>query len=152
MCLIARYNYSSLRLIFLKCITLKVFNYPKQVIPVWITFHLKTPTWKLPEITCWPACACSINCHSFHYINVSLVYRYIMDNILMFTWHNTWLKLQSVTFAFFVAISVWKPGIAVSCGIIFRAWGCDPVFRHGSGADESNVLRWMCSLRRMCCC
>ncbi len=29
-------------------------------------------------------------------------------------------------FCLFVAISVWKPGIAVSCGIIFRAWGCAP--------------------------
>ncbi len=41
------------------------------------------------------------------------------------------------------------PGIAVSCGIIFRAWGCDPVFRHGSSADESNVLRWMCSCQSL---
>ncbi len=78
----ARFNYSSLRLIFLKCITLKVFNYPKQVIPVWITFHLKTPTWeKLPEMICWPAWAFF---HSFHYIRVSLVYRYKMDNSFMF--------------------------------------------------------------------
>ncbi len=31
-------------------------------------------------------------------------------------------------FLLFVAISVWKPGIAALCGIIFRVWGCDPVF------------------------
>ncbi len=54
----------------------------------------------------------------------------------------------------FVALYVWKPGIAVSCGIIVRARGCDPVFRQGSSADESNVLRWMCccqSLHRCGC-
>ncbi len=28
-------------------------------------------------------------------------------------------------FCLFVAISVWKPGIAAFCGIIFRAWGCE---------------------------
>ncbi len=27
-------------------------------------------------------------------------------------------------FCLFVAISVWKPGIAALCGIIFRAWDC----------------------------
>ncbi len=52
-------------------------------------------------------------------------------------------------FCLFVVISVWKPGIAVSCGIIFRAWGCDPVFRHGSSADESIVLRWTCSCQSL---
>ncbi len=44
-------------------------------------------------------------------------------------------------FCLFVSISVWRPGIAAACGIIFRVW---VVLRHGSGADESNVLRWMC--------
>ncbi len=52
-------------------------------------------------------------------------------------------------FYLFVAIYVWKPGIAVYCGNIFRARGCDPVFRHGSSADESNVLRWMCSCQSL---
>ncbi len=54
------------------------------------------------------------------------------------------IKAAVRNFCLFVAISVWKPGIAVSCRIIFRAWGCDPVFRHGSSADESKVLRSMC--------
>ncbi len=31
-------------------------------------------------------------------------------------------------FCFFVGVSVWKPGIAVLCGIIFLAW---VVLRHG---------------------
>ncbi len=54
---------------------------------------------------------------------------------------NCNLKLQSVKFCLFVAISVWKPGIADFCGIILIAW---VVSWHGSSADESNVLRWMC--------
>ncbi len=52
-------------------------------------------------------------------------------------------------FYLFVALNVWKPGIAVSCGIIFRARGCDPVFRHSSSADESNVWRWMCGCQSL---
>ncbi len=41
-------------------------------------------------------------------------------------------------FCFFVAISVWKPGIAAQCGIIFLAWGCV------SARMNLNVLRSMC--------
>ncbi len=43
-------------------------------------------------------------------------------------------------FYLFVAIYVWKPGIAVSCGIIFRAWGCDPVF--GTAPARMNLMVW----------
>ncbi len=38
-------------------------------------------------------------------------------------------------FYLFVAISVRKPGTAALSGIIFSAWGCDPVFRQGSSED-----------------
>ncbi len=62
---------------------------------------------------------------------------------------NSLFKAAVCNFYLFVALYVWKPGIAVSCGIIFRARGCDPVFRHGSSADESNVLRWMCSCQSL---
>ncbi len=46
-----------------------------------------------------------------------------------------YIKAAVRNFCLFVALYVWKPGIAVSCGIIFRARGCDPVLRHGSSAD-----------------
>ncbi len=52
------------------------------------------------------------------------------------------IKAAVRKFCLFVAISVWKPGIAVTCRIIFIAW---VLLRHGSSADESSVLRWMCS-------
>ncbi len=55
--------------------------------------------------------------------------------------HILILKAAVRKFCLFVAISVWKPGIAVSCGIILFAWA---VFWHSFSADESNVLRWMC--------
>ncbi len=62
------------------------------------------------------------------------------------------LKAAVRKFCFFVAISVWKPGIAVTCWIISLTWGF--VSRHGSSVDESNVLRSMCgsqSLHRCGC-
>ncbi len=34
------------------------------------------------------------------------------------------LKAAVRKFCLFVAIYVWKPGIAVTCGIILLAWGC----------------------------
>ncbi len=52
-----------------------------------------------------------------------------------------YIKAAVCKFCLFVAISVWKPGIAAACGIILLAW---VVLRHGFSADESNVLRWMC--------
>ncbi len=65
---------------------------------------------------------------------------------------NILFKAAVCNFDLFVAIYVWKPGIAVSCRIIFRARGCDPVFRHGSSTNESNVLRWMCSCQSLHWC
>ncbi len=47
------------------------------------------------------------------------------------------LKAAVRKYCFFVALLVWKPGIAVTCGIIFIAW---VVLWHGSSADESNVF------------
>ncbi len=51
------------------------------------------------------------------------------------------IKAAARKFCLFVTISVWKPGIAV-----FAELSClrGVVSRHGSSADESNVLRWMC--------
>ncbi len=43
-------------------------------------------------------------------------------------------------FCLFVAISVWKPAIAVICGIIIFT---RVMHRHGSSADESNVLSYV---------
>ncbi len=63
----------------------------------------------------------------------------IKQKILLF---KNKFKAAVRKFCLFVAISVWKPGIAPVCGIILLAWA---VLWHGSSADESNVLRWMCS-------
>ncbi len=51
------------------------------------------------------------------------------------------LKAAVRKFCLFVAISVWKPGIQL-CAELSSVRGV--VFRHGSCADESNVLRSMC--------
>ncbi len=50
------------------------------------------------------------------------------------------LKAAVRKFCLFVAIYVWKPGIAAVCGIIFRAWGCDPVF--GTAPAWMNLMFW----------
>lgn len=62
---------------------------------------------------------------------------YVFIYWMTFFFFRKYLKLQSVSFAIFVTISVFKPAVAVICGIIFIAW---VVHRHGSSMDESNVL------------
>ncbi len=52
------------------------------------------------------------------------------------------VKAAVCKFCLFVAISVWKPGIAAFLELSSVR---GVVSRHGSSADESNVLRWMCS-------
>lgn len=68
---------------------------------------------------------------------------FIFDHYLdycksVFTKTNLSLRLQAALrkFCLFVAISVWKPGIAAIRAVIFLAW---VVNWHGSSADECNV-------------
>ncbi len=96
-------------------------------------FYLFTKCWRKVNTSEAFAKLLPSSCHHFIHTKLSIILSAII------------LKAVVRKFCLFVALYVWKPGIAVSCRIIFRAWGCDPLFRHGSSMDESSVLRWMCS-------
>ncbi len=48
-----------------------------------------------------------------------------------------YLKQPFRKFCLFVAIYVWKSGIAVTCGIIFCAWVCS-----GTAPARMNLMFW----------